>query len=83
VSDELFSTRLRWDGRRGIAKLHGKTVQLEAAPNLTGEPVHYIDYTPEIHDFEIRRAKGDRVEEMTAAEIAAADRLLALLTQGA
>jgi hypothetical protein len=50
VGDALYSTRFRWTGGRGVAKLHGKSVPLKSPPILsTIGKVDSIDYVPEIH----------------------------------
>ncbi len=76
MSDALYSTRLRWSNGRGMAMLHGRAQTLTAPPVLCGQPVHSIDYTPEVHCLEIRRRACDPVDEMTPDEIADADALL-------
>ena len=82
MSDLLYSTRLRWDGRRGVAKLRGCAVALPAPPDLGGGPVHAVDYVPEVRLAEIAPRACDGRRDMTPDEIAAADRLLARLTGG-
>lgn len=79
MSDALYFTRLRWDSRAGIAKMHGHLVLLSAGPDLGAGPVHAIDYTPEVGVAEIQPRACDPRRDMLAAEIAAADRLLAEL----
>lgn len=76
MSDDLYSTRLRWCNGRGMAKLHGKPVPLSTPPVLAGYAVAEIDYIPEVRCYEIRRAPHDRMEELRGDEIAAADALL-------
>jgi hypothetical protein len=50
VSSALYSTRLRWTGGRGTAKLNDKIVKLPSPPILsTIGKVDSIDYVPEIH----------------------------------
>lgn len=80
MSHALYFTRLFWDGRRGVAKLHGRTVYLASAPRLPGAEVQMVDYAPEVCCREIVRA-GERRREMTADEIRGADALLAELTK--
>ena len=76
MSDALYSTRLRWAQGRGVARMHGRSVPLAEAPTLDGVQVHAVDYTPEVHCVEIQpNASGPR-REMTAGEIADADKLL-------
>lgn len=80
MSHALYFTRLFWDGRRGVAKLHGRTVALTAAPALPGAAVELLDYAPEVCCREILRA-GERRREMTTDEIRGADALLVELTK--
>lgn len=82
MSDALYSTRLRWYNGYGIAMLYGKRVILDSAPIIGGEPVEYIDYTPEVRCCEIRHHACDRMKEMTHAEILEADFLLRTLVGG-
>lgn len=82
MSDALHQTRLRWHGRSGAAKLHGVCVRLEYPPVLAGIVVHAIDYVPEYGIREIQRRACDHVEDMTPAEVAAADALLRKLCGG-
>lgn len=56
--------------------LHGRIVPLDSPPVLGGQPVHSVDYTPEVHCLEIRRRACDPIDELTPAEIADADALL-------
>jgi hypothetical protein len=76
VSDALYFTRLRWHSGGGIAKLHGRAVTLDAAPDLGAGPVHEVDYAPEAGCWELRERACDARRDMTAAEIRAADALL-------
>lgn len=49
MSHALYSTRLYWAGTRGgVAKLHGRRVELHAAPHFGGAPVVGVDYIPEV-----------------------------------
>lgn len=81
MSDALYSTRLRWAHGRGVARLHGRSIDLAEAPTLDGVQVHQVDYTPEVHCLEIQRRPCDPRSEMTAGEIADADALLRRLVQ--
>jgi len=76
MSDALHSTRLRWHGRRGVAKLHGRSVTLDQPPVLCGCVVHACDYVPEYGIREIQRRACDHVEDMTDDEVHAADQVL-------
>lgn len=80
MSHALYFTRLFWDGRRGVAKLHGRTVDLSAAPVMSGPSILMIDYAPEVCCCEILRY-GDCRRQMTPDEIRGADALLAELTK--
>lgn len=80
MSHALYFTRLFWDGRRGIAKLHGNEVKLSAPPHLPGLEVDAVDYTPEVRVAMVMpRRCGWR--EMTTDEIRGADALLVELTK--
>lgn len=83
MSDALYSTRLRWAGAAGAAKLHGVLVPLAAAPDLGEGPVHALDYVPEVCIADVQPRACDRRRDMTAAEVKAADALLAALTGAA
>lgn len=72
MSDLLYSSRLRWDGSRGIAKLHGRVVQLTRAPDLMGIEFSSLDYVPEVACYLIRHG-FDREIDMTPDEVAACD----------
>ena len=76
MTDALYSTRLRWANGRGVAKLHGRAVDLTEPPQLVGLAVHAVDYTPEIRCTEIQRRAVDPRDDMTAAEVEEADALL-------
>lgn len=76
MSDALYSTRLRWDGRAGVAKLHGATVRLLAPVDLGAGMMYAIDYVPEIHIAEVTPRACDTRRDMTPGEIKAADALL-------
>lgn len=82
MSDLLYCTRLRWHNGRGVARLHGRSIELDEAPDLGAGPVESMDYTPEVGCVEIRDRACDSVRQMTAAEIHAADRLLRRLFGG-
>lgn len=82
MSDALHQTRLRWHGRSGIAKLHGLVIPLHQPPVLAGVVVHAVDYVPEFCIREIQRRACDHVEDMTPAEVAAADALLRQMCGG-
>ena len=81
MSDALYSTRLRWDGRHGVAKLHGAMVLLAVPPDLGAGKVYACDYVPEVHIAEIVPRVCDARRDMTAVEITAADALLLRLLQ--
>ena len=76
MSHALYSTRLYWAGTRGgIAKLHGRSVALQAAPHFDGAPVVGVDYVPEIHLCQIQPVASPW-RDMTDVEVREADALL-------
>lgn len=75
MSDDLYFTRLRFTGRSGIAKLHGRAVKLAVCPQFLPQRIAEVDYAPELHACLVRdECAGWR--EMKDIEIAAADALL-------
>lgn len=82
MSDALYTTRLRWHHGRGVARLHGRSIELDRAPDLGGGDVEHLDYTPEVGVCDIRVRACDQVRAMTRQEIHAADRLLRSLFGG-
>ena len=81
MNDSYYRTRLRFHGSAGIAKMHGMTVTLTAAPDLGDGPVHAIEYTPEIGLAQVQPRAIDPVRDMTRFEIAIADSILRQLTE--
>lgn len=79
MSDALYCTRLRWHNGSGVAMLHGRKILLTQAPEICGNPVDYIDYTPEVRCLEIRYRACDTMQEMTHKEIICADSVLRAL----
>lgn len=76
MSSALYATRLIWDGRRnGLAKLHGRGVELKTRPEIVGLEFESIDYIPEIA-LALIRPPRERERDMTADEIRAADAYL-------
>lgn len=59
--------------------LHGKKVVLTEPPAICGQPVEYLDYTPEVRCLEIRYRACDTMQEMSHKEIICADFLLRAL----
>lgn len=80
MTDHLYYTRLRFDGKRGIAKMHGMTVSLTVGPDLGDGPVWSIDYRPEIGFGQVRPRCVDPQRDMTPDEVHAADAFLRGLT---
>lgn len=80
MNDDQVYTRLRFAGRRGVAKMHGMTVSLDAGPDLGDGPVWAIDYVPETGIRRIQLRSIDPPRDMEPAEIVAADALLRRLT---
>lgn len=82
VSHAYYATRLIWQGTRGgIAKLHGRVVQLTAAPEIHDLRIVAIDYVPEIGLRQVMPF-GHGWRDMTDEEVRAADRVLAALCGG-
>lgn len=81
MSSALYATRLVWDGRQGIAKLHFKLIVLEATPWLPGVPFESVDYIPEIALYRIRPPR-ERERDMEGVEIAACDAFLYRIFKG-
>lgn len=76
MSHALYATRLYWAGSRGgIAKLHGRSVALQAAPRFGGAPVVGVDYVPEIGLRQIQPVCG-AWRDMTEDEVREADETL-------
>ncbi len=75
MSSALYATRLIWDGRQGIAKLHGNVIRLQQRPVISDLEFEAIDCIPEIALYLIRPPHG-RERDMTPAEIRTADAFL-------
>lgn len=75
MSHALYTTRLFWDGRRGIAKLHGRAVVLTESPVIGGVRCAYVDYAPESGTWEVLPERGERAQ-MTAEQIKQCDEYL-------
>lgn len=72
----IYATRLYWAGTRGgIAKLHGRSVEIHAPPHIGGAPVVGIDYIPEIAMHHIQPV-AEPWRDMTDAEVREADAVL-------
>lgn len=76
MTDDLYTTRLRFSGRHGIAKMHNVTISLATGPNLGDGPVWFVDYRPECGFALVQPRPIDTVRDMTKFEIAAADAFL-------
>ena len=84
MSIALYQLRLYWDGHRGAARSGNDTRILLEAPLLPGsehaEMLEEIDYAPEVDLAQVRERAGEW-RDMTAAEVAAAEALLASLSE--
>ena len=81
MSIALYQYRVFWDGHHGALRSGKQTRQLSEMPKLPGSEalnVEEIDYAPEVHVAQLREA-GDDWREMSEAEVAGAETLLALL----
>lgn len=71
----MITTRLEWDGRKGTDMCDGVVMELRNPPCGALAEVHY---TPGMQ-AEVRERDCDAKLEMTAQEISAADRWLAVM----
>ena len=78
MSTDLYSTVLVWYGYQGIAKLHGRTITLVAAPRIESWRLAMIDYRPEIGERRIQMFDGP-ARDMEPREVLAADAFLGSL----
>lgn len=81
MTDARYTTRLRWDAVKGVAKLHGVSVALTEPPNLGRGPVFRVDYRPE-EAYAVVQYPGQPPRNMDADEARSADNLLYLACQG-
>lgn len=80
MTDDLYTTRLRFSGKHGIAKMHGVTISLSIGPDLGDGPVWMLEYRPEIGVAQVQPRAIDPPRDMTRFEIAIADSMLRRLT---
>lgn len=80
MNDSYYSTVLRWHGKSGVAKHHGMTITLPAAPDLGDGPVWFVDYRPECGFALVQPRSIDPVRDMLSSEKHAADALLRSIT---
>lgn len=84
MSIALYRMRLYWDGRHGAARNGDDTRILVEPPRLPGAHtagvLEEIDYAPEVDVAQVREREGDW-RDMTPDEVAAAEALLATLSQ--
>jgi hypothetical protein len=81
MSINLYQYRLFWNGRQGAARSGRNTRVLVKAPVLPGSEtlrVDEIDYAPEVDVAQLRES-GDDWRDMSPAEVAGAETLLAML----
>lgn len=85
MSIALYQLRLYWDGHHGAARNGNDTRILIEPPLLAGAAnateLEEIDYAPEVDVAQVRERDRDW-REMTPAEVAAAEALLASLPRG-
>ena len=79
MSEQLHPTRLEWDGRRGVARHDGVSIELHRAPGCSWAELHY---TPGIQ-AEIRERACDPRRDMTADEVKAVQRWLQYMAHAA
>jgi hypothetical protein len=84
MSAALYSRRLYWDDRQGIARANGVTVELHAKPPI--EPIlrhmSEIDYTPEVRVARVRE-RSDAWRDLAGDEVRAVEQWLELVTRSA
>lgn len=83
MTDDLYSTRLRYNGKNGVAKLHGKAVPFYGGPDLGDGRVWMCDYRPEVGMALVQPRSIDKPRDMTLEERQAADALLRALVEAA
>lgn len=83
MSIALYAVSLQWAGGRGVVKFWEHTILIDKPPIILGEPVHEVNYTPEIRVRYIRRRACDTRDDMSDAEVADALRLIKEMTCGA
>jgi hypothetical protein len=78
VSDDLYRTVLFFDGRKGMAKSEGVTVELAELPTIDQLPEHTVEayFYPQVRDFRLRESAG-AIREMYPPEIEAIIQFLA------
>lgn len=79
MSEKLYPTRLEWDGRRGMARHDGVSLELHRPPAGAWAEVHF---TPGIQ-AQVRERACDARRDMTADEIRAALRWLQYMAHAA
>ena len=80
MSDQLYRTRLFWDGRRGCALRDGVRVELRSAPRIGGLlAVYTIDFAPEVDVALIQTEPAQPRRDMSPAEIRSASSMLAAM----
>jgi hypothetical protein len=80
MSEALYTVRLFWNGRSGIAKHDGAAVELRECP--LGKRIAEVDFAPCVRVFQIRES-ADGWRDMTPAEIATCHALLLRLSHAA
>ena len=81
MSIALYRYRVYWNGRQGALRSGARTRQLDHIPALPGSEalnIEEIDYAPEVQVAQLREAGADW-REMSDAEVAGAETLLAML----
>lgn len=78
MNDDWFSTRVRWYRDRGVAKLHGRRIELTEKPVIPGLTFESIDYTP-VEGVRLIRDPMGKERDMEAAEVRLLDAWLRAL----
>lgn len=82
MSAALFRIRLYFNGRVGIAKHDGVSVDLSVMPQILPLWMDEIDYAPEVHVAQCRE-HGEQTRDMTVSERAAVRSFLERLSSSA
>lgn len=84
MSQDLYSVRLYWDGRKGCAKHNGVAVELRSTPLALPAVPHLreIDYAPEARVAQVRES-ADRWRDLSRDECLAVDAWLTRVSAAA
>lgn len=80
MSHDLYRTALYFDGRKGMAKTEGVSIELAEMPIIETMPKHIAEayFYPQVRDYRLRESAG-AIREMHAPEIDAVIKFLAAI----